>query len=45
MHEVKDVDPSKGENWLVKIKKVKTKEKTYCNAEHAFIDAGGGALP
>ncbi|WP_026450180.1 malate dehydrogenase (quinone) [Aequorivita capsosiphonis] len=45
MHEVEDVDPTKGEDWLVKIKNFKTKEKVYCDAEHVFIGAGGGALP
>lgn len=45
MHEVKDVDPTKGKDWLMKIKDLKTKEKYYCDAEHVFIGAGGGALP
>ena len=44
-HEVKDVDPTKDEDWLVKIKNRETKEKFYCDAEHVFIGAGGGALP
>lgn len=45
MHEVKDVDPTKDEDWLVKINNLETKEKIYCDAEHIFIGAGGGALP
>ena len=45
MHEVKDVDPTKREDWLVKIKNLETKKKFYCDAEHVFIGAGGGALP
>lgn len=45
MHEVKDVDPTKHEDWLVKIKSLETKEKIHCDAEHVFIGAGGGALP
>lgn len=45
MHEVKDVNPTKGVDWLVKIKNLETKEKFYCDAEHVFIGAGGGALP
>ena len=45
LHEVKDVDPTKGEGWLVKIKNRETKDKFYCDATHVFIGAGGGALP
>ncbi len=45
MHEVEDVDPTKSEDWLVKIKNLETKEKIHCDAEHIFIGAGGGALP
>ncbi|WP_164905156.1 malate dehydrogenase (quinone) [Aequorivita ciconiae] len=44
-HIVKDVDPGKNDEWLVKIKNRKTKEKFYCDSEHVFIGAGGGALP
>lgn len=44
-HEVEDVDPTKDEDWLVKIKNLETKEKIHCDAEHVFIGAGGGALP
>ena len=44
-HEVEDVDPTKGEDWLIKIKNLKTKEKIHCDSEHVFIGAGGGALP
>lgn len=43
-HEVLDVDPAKGDNWLVEAKNLTTKEKFYYNAEHVFIGAGGGAL-
>lgn len=45
MHEVEDVDPTKDEDWLVKIKNLETKKKIRCDAEHVFIGAGGGALP
>ncbi len=43
--EVKDVDPAKGKDWVVKIKNLETKEKVNSDAEHVFIGAGGGALP
>lgn len=45
MHEVEDVDPTRGEDWLVEIKNLESNEKFYCDAEHVFIGAGGGALP
>lgn len=45
LHEVKDIDPTKDEDWLVKIKNLASREKFYCDAEHVFIGAGGGALP
>ncbi|MGO3184018.1 MAG: malate dehydrogenase (quinone) [Aequorivita sp.] len=45
MHEVEDVDPTKDEDWLIEIKNLETKKKFYCDAEHVFIGAGGGALP
>lgn len=45
LHEVKDIDPTKRKEWLVKIKNLETHEKVYCDAEHVFIGAGGGALP
>jgi malate dehydrogenase (quinone) len=44
-HEVLDVDPTKGVDWLVEIKDLKTHKKINCDAEHVFIGAGGGALP
>lgn len=44
-HEVLDIDPTDGVDWLVKIKDLKTHKKLYCDAEHVFIGAGGGALP
>ena len=44
-HEVLDVDPDKGSHWLVEVSNIKTKEKTYYDAGHVFIGAGGGALP
>lgn len=43
-HEVLDVDPTKGTDWLVEIKNRETHDKIYCDAEHVFIGAGGGAL-
>ena len=45
MHEVEDVDQTKDEDWLVEIKNLESNEKFYCDAEHVFIGAGGGALP
>lgn len=45
LHEAEDIDPAKDEDWLLEIKNLKTKEKFYCDAEHVFIGAGGGALP
>lgn len=45
MHQVKDVDPTNGKAWLVKIKNRETKVKFKCDAKHVFIGAGGGALP
>ncbi len=44
-HKVKDIDPTKNEDWLIKIKNTESKEKYYCDATHVFIGAGGGALP
>lgn len=44
-HEVRDIDPTDGEDWFVKIKNLKSKEAIHCDAEHVFIGAGGGALP
>lgn len=44
-HEVLDVDPTKGVDWLMEIKDLKNHKKIYCDAEHVFIGAGGGALP
>ena len=45
LHEVEDIDPTKDEDWLVKIKNLETKKKMHCDAKHVFIGAGGGALP
>lgn len=44
-HEVLDIDPTKGVDWLTEIKNLETHEKFYCDATHVFIGAGGGALP
>ena len=43
--EVLDIDPDGPEDWTVEVKDLKTDEKTYYDAEHVFIGAGGGALP
>ncbi len=44
-HEVLDVDPTDGKEWLVEVKNLKTDKKIYSDADHVFIGAGGGALP
>ncbi|WP_417887372.1 malate dehydrogenase (quinone) [Zunongwangia sp.] len=44
-HEVTDVDPYRNDDWLVEVNYRKTDYKTYYDAEHVFIGAGGGALP
>ncbi|MCM4154625.1 malate dehydrogenase (quinone) [Gramella sp. AN32] len=44
-HEVLDIDPDGPEDWTVEVKNLKTGDKTYYDAEHVFIGAGGGALP
>lgn len=44
-HEVLDVDPTDGVEWMVEIKNLQTDEREYVDAEHVFIGAGGGALP
>lgn len=44
-HEVLDIDPDETIDWTVEIKDLKTKEIIYCDSEHVFIGAGGGALP
>lgn len=44
-HEVLDVDPANDEDWLVEVKNLQTGNKSYYDAEHVFIGAGGGALP
>lgn len=44
-HEVEDIDPEKNGDWLVKIRNLESDQPIYCDAEHVFIGAGGGALP
>ena len=44
-HEVLDIDPDKELEWKVEAKNLMTGEKSYYDAEHVFIGAGGGALP
>ena len=43
--EVLDIDPDGPEDWTAEVENLKTGEKTYYDAEHIFIGAGGGALP
>ena len=43
--EVLDVDPAEDVEWLVETKNRDSHEKTYYDAKHVFIGAGGGALP
>ncbi|MCB7480921.1 malate dehydrogenase (quinone) [Christiangramia sediminis] len=43
--EVKDIDPDGPEEWTAEVEDLKTGEKSYYDAEHIFIGAGGGALP
>ena len=43
--EVLDIDPDGPEEWTAEVEDRKTGEKTYYDAEHIFIGAGGGALP
>ncbi|MUP46371.1 malate dehydrogenase (quinone) [Gramella sp. BOM4] len=43
--EVKDIDPDGPEDWTAEVEDLVTGEKTYYDAEHIFIGAGGGALP
>lgn len=43
-HEVKDVDPERGNDWLVEIEKLENGERFGCDADHVFIGAGGRAL-
>ena len=43
--EVLDIDPDGDDDWSAIIQNKKTGEKTYYDAEHIFIGAGGGALP
>ncbi len=45
LHQVKDIDPSPGVDWLVEVKDLQNNSKYYCQAKHVFIGAGGGALP
>lgn len=42
--EVLDIDPDKGLEWSAEVKDLKTNHKTYFDAEHIFIGAGGGSL-
>lgn len=44
-HEVLDVDPDERLEWTVEAKNLKNGDKSYYDAEHVFIGAGGGALP
>lgn len=44
-HEVKDIDPTEGVEWLVEVKDKTTSKTHYFDAEHVFIGAGGWALP
>ena len=44
-HEVEDVDPGPENEWLLEVKNLKDDKKSYYDAEHVFIGAGGGALP
>ncbi len=43
--EVLDIDPDGPEDWTAEVKDLNTGEKSYYDAEHIFIGAGGGALP
>ncbi|MDR5590895.1 malate dehydrogenase (quinone) [Christiangramia sp. SM2212] len=43
--EVLDIDPDGPEEWSAEVEDRITGEKTYYDAEHIFIGAGGGALP
>ncbi len=42
--EVLDIDPNPEVDWSVEVKDIKTKERSYFDAEHIFIGAGGGSL-
>ncbi len=44
-HEVKDIDPTRPDDWLVEVEDLKNGRKRYYDADHVFIGAGGGALP
>lgn len=44
-HEVKDIDPDEEIDWTVIVEDKKTNQTHYCDSEHVFIGAGGGALP
>lgn len=44
LHEVRDIDPARTEDWLVEAKNLKNDEKLIYDADHVFIGAGGGAL-
>ncbi|NER16640.1 malate dehydrogenase (quinone) [Spongiivirga citrea] len=42
--EVLDIDPNPDVDWSVEVKDLQTKERSYFDAEHIFIGAGGGSL-
>lgn len=44
-HEVEDIDPDGPEDWTAEVINLETGDKSYYDAEHVFIGAGGGALP
>ena len=44
-HEVEDIDPDGPDDWSAIVKDLSSGKKTYYDAEHIFIGAGGGALP
>ncbi|MFZ6052628.1 malate dehydrogenase (quinone) [Halocola ammonii] len=43
-HEVKDIDPERGNDWLVEVENLNSGEKFGLDADHVFIGAGGRAL-
>ncbi len=44
-HEVEDIDPGNSTEWFAEVKNLNTGKKSYYDANHVFIGAGGGALP
>lgn len=44
-NEVEDIDPGNSTEWFAKVKNLHTGKRTYYDADHVFIGAGGGALP